>query len=82
MLKVTVELVPGGDETKARPIARMTIANVSALADISDYAVEASAAENPVAGMSAREDRARVQKHDRRQSVWSLVAKAAAAVAR
>jgi hypothetical protein len=37
MLRVTVEIVPGGDESQAKVIERMLIANVSGLADVSDY---------------------------------------------
>ena len=77
MLRVTVELVPGGDETRARAIAQMTIANVSDLADISDYEFEARERANPIAGTPARETTGTVRRHDRRQTVWSLVGKAA-----
>lgn len=37
MLRVTIELVPGGDEDRAHVIEQMTIANISDLADVSDY---------------------------------------------
>ena len=77
MLRVTVELVPGGDERRAETIARMTIANISNLADISDYEFRAREHANPVAGTPAREMRGTVRRHNRRQTVWSLIAKAA-----
>jgi hypothetical protein len=77
MIRVAVELVPGGDETRAQAIAEMTIANVSNLADISDYAVRAHEGTNAVAGTPARDTTGTVKHHDRRQTVWSLVAKAA-----
>jgi hypothetical protein len=81
MLRVTVELVPGGDETRVRTIARMTIANISALADISDYEFKATETANPLAGTPAREVHGFVRGHDRRQGVWSLVAKASSLAA-
>jgi hypothetical protein len=77
MLRVTVELVPGGDDRRARPIAIMTIANVSNLADISDYEFRTADAPNPLAKTADRQRQGVVQRHDRRQNVWSLVGKAA-----
>lgn len=77
MLRVTVELVPGGDEARARPIAHMMIANISSLADISDYEVQAHEGANAVAGTPACKTKGIVRRHDRRQTVWSLVGKAA-----
>jgi len=77
MLRVTVELVPGGDERRARTIARMTIANISNLADISDYEFSAQEVANSIAGTTARVTKGIVRQHDRRQTVWSLVSKAA-----
>jgi len=41
MLVVTVELWPGGDPIHAKEIASVQIANMSNLADTSDYIVEA-----------------------------------------
>ena len=79
MLRVTVELVPGGDTTRAQRIAQMTIANVSDLADISDYAFRAHEEANDVAGTPPRDTSGTVRLHDRRQTVWSLVGKAALA---
>lgn len=39
MLRVTVEIWPGGDKTRACAIAIANVANLSDLADVSDYAV-------------------------------------------
>jgi len=41
MLKVTIDLIPGGCSAPRRTIATMCIANESDLADLSDYSVEA-----------------------------------------
>ena len=80
MLRITVELVPGGFEPLRRKIATMKIGNLSDLADRSDYQVQADESANPIAGLSASAIQVDVKDHDRRQSVWSLVAVAAAAV--
>jgi hypothetical protein len=37
MLRITIELVPGGHQELAEPIARGNISNVSGLADMSSY---------------------------------------------
>lgn len=54
----------------------MRIANVSNLADVSDYVVDVMEGANPLTGTPARTASCRVTGHDRRQSVWALVAKA------
>lgn len=79
MLRVIVDLVPGGFEPLRRRIASMTIANVSDLADRSNYVIQAAEGANPVAELPPRNVNATVEDHDRRRSVWCLVAKAAAA---
>ena len=48
MLRVTVEIWPGGDKTRARAVAIANVANVSHLADVSDYAVSVTEGHNPV----------------------------------
>jgi hypothetical protein len=40
MLVITIDLVPGGYQPNRRTIGSMRIANVSNLADISDYLVD------------------------------------------
>ena len=77
MLRVTVEIVPGGIRELRRTIASMSIGNISNLADISDYQVDAIEATNHLAGTPSRSASCKVLEHDRRQSVWVLIAKAA-----
>jgi hypothetical protein len=77
MLRVTVEIWPGGDETRARALAIANIANVSDLADISDYAISVSEAYNPLTNASPWSQRGHIFRHYRRTSVWALVAKVA-----
>lgn len=76
MLRIRVELVPGG---VGRPIeiARAELGNVSDLADRSDYVVIAREGANPVADTPPWEARGLISGHDRKASVWNLVAKAA-----
>jgi hypothetical protein len=57
----------------------MRIANLSDLADVSDYAIDLMEGENPLTGSKPRNGSCTVKRHDRRQSVWSLLAKAAQA---
>jgi hypothetical protein len=78
MLVIKIELWPGGEEQYKTVIARAGIGNLSALADVSDYEVVASESANPLAGTPAWKGRGLVHQHDRRQSVWALVARAAA----
>jgi hypothetical protein len=77
MLRITVEIFPGGRQSHRRELAIMDIANISALSDISDYAVQVSEQANPVAGKKAWSSKGHILKHDRRQNVFSLVKKAA-----
>ena len=81
MLVIKVELWPGGDERYKTVLARAGIGNISNLADVSDYEVLASEGANPLTGTPAWKGRGLLQMHDRRQSVWALVAKAAACAA-
>ena len=78
MLRVTVEIWPGGEPRRARILATAFIANVSDLEDISNYTMRVSEGVNPVAGTPAWKAEGEVRGHDRRASVWSLVAKVAA----
>jgi hypothetical protein len=80
MLRVIVELVPGGHRELRRTIASMQIGNESNLADISDYRVDAKESANPITSKPAVCATCIVAGHDRRSSVWDLVAKAAAAI--
>jgi hypothetical protein len=81
MIVVTVTIVPGGYEPRRRDIGTLRIGNVSDLAPISDYTVDVIEAANPLAGTPARIGECRVERHDRAQSVWALVERAAAAAA-
>jgi hypothetical protein len=61
-----------------RTLAKAHIGNLSSLAAASDYQVAASEGANPLTGIPAWTGRGLLHQHDRRQSVWALVAKAAA----
>jgi hypothetical protein len=77
MLRVTVEIWPGGDKTRARAIAIANVANRSDLADVSDYEVSVTEGQNPVTNTPPWSQRGYVFQHDRRTSVWALVARVA-----
>ncbi|MCW3062643.1 MAG: hypothetical protein JWQ02_4464 [Capsulimonas sp.] len=80
MLRITVEIVPGSEPSRRRTLATMAIANISALAATSDYELSASEGANPLASTAARTCQAVLTGHDRRQSVWAIVAAASSAV--
>jgi hypothetical protein len=79
MILITIDLVPGGFQPMRRTIGSMRIGNLSDLADISDYAVDVMEAANPLTGTNPRNGSCRVEGHDRRQSIWALIARAAEA---
>lgn len=80
MLIITVDILPGGQPILRRTVGTMTIANKSDLADLSDYRVDASEAANHLAGTSPWLAYAKIVNHERKQSVWRLVAAAATAI--
>ena len=80
MIKVTVELLPAGIAAFRRTLGVLTIGNISDLADVSSYEISAMEAANPLAGTQPRNAHARVEQHDRRQSVWNLICAATTAL--
>jgi hypothetical protein len=80
MLRVIIEILPGGHLELRRTIASIAIGNKSDLANISDYKIDAMESANPLTGPPRRSASCQVPGHDRRQSVWTLVAKAAAEI--
>jgi hypothetical protein len=56
----------------------MRITNLSDLADISDYRIEAMVSANPIAGSPPGVAGCEGLQHDRRQSVWTLLQRACA----
>jgi hypothetical protein len=78
LLRVTIEILPGGNKEHARAIAVADIANISDLSEVSDYAVSVTERYNPVANSPAWSRRGFILQHARRASVWALVAKVAA----
>ncbi|MGM5022188.1 hypothetical protein [Tardiphaga sp. 367_B4_N1_1] len=82
MLIITIDLVPGGYQSYRHTIGSMRIANLSNLADTSDYSIEVMEAANPLTGAKSRKAACAVRAHDRRQSVFALLAKACEAIMR
>jgi hypothetical protein len=79
MILITIDLIPGGIQPWRRTIASMRIANTSDLADVSTYEVDVLEAANPLAGTGPRNGSCSVENHDRNQSVFALIARAAEA---
>jgi len=79
MIRVTVEILPGGYADRRRTVGLMHIANISDFAPRSDYRVDLAEGDNPHAGTKAFTCTVYVRDHDRNQSVWSLIAAALAA---
>jgi hypothetical protein len=80
LLVITIDLFPGGYESHRRTIGSMRIANLSDRGDISDYSVEVMEGANPLTSDPPRKAACMVFAHDRRQSVWALLAKASAEI--
>jgi hypothetical protein len=80
MLLITIDLLPGGHAPHRRTVASMQIANISDLADISDYHIGAIEGANPLTGTPPRSATCIVTGHERYQAVWALVAKAASEI--
>jgi hypothetical protein len=79
LLVVMIALLPR-EKIAVPPYPRlsMRIANIFDPADVSDYSVEVLEAANPFAGTPPREDLdCRIERHDRRQSIWKVLARAA-----
>jgi len=76
VIQVIVRVVPGGDHKRAIEHA---VAEVTQVAGdvVCDYAVSASENRNPVTGAIDWSARGHIMRHDRRQSVWALVARVA-----
>ncbi len=77
MIVVKVYLWPNGDADRAREIATADIANISDLAGLSNYAVLAAEKSSDVTGLPTQSAGFEIHSHDRRKSVWGLVAKVA-----
>ncbi len=78
MLRIIVELVPGGYEPAKRELARAKLGNISDLATVSNYVIRAGEAANPLTGTPAWLRTGKIEGHRRQQSVWALVERAAA----
>lgn len=83
MLIVTVTLVsggfvPAGFAPPRHDIGELRISNITDLARISDYSIDIIEAANPLTGTPRRTGGCRIEAHDRLQSVWALIERAAA----
>lgn len=70
MIRITVELIPKGDETRKRTLATMEIANdATGTTEVGNYTGTLHAEYTPKDGRKGRV----MNFNRRRQSVWSLV---------
>jgi hypothetical protein len=76
MLRVTIEMIPGGFSPMRKTIGSMRISNASNLAEVSDYNIDVMGGANPFTSSPPRSASCLVLAHDRAQSVWALLAKA------
>jgi hypothetical protein len=76
MLVITIEVWPGGSARMRRRTAEMRISNLSNLAAVSDYLVQATEEFNPLTGEAPRSSECLVKAHARQQSVWNLLQRA------
>lgn len=80
MLKITVEIIPGGYAPARRTLALMWVSNVTDLAETSDYRIETVEGRNGLTGAPPRTAECKVTGHERRQPVWVLLEKACAEI--
>lgn len=75
MIRVTVDLLPGGDASRARTIGTAEICNVSDLADVSNYVARVRTPASESLGIMAYEDEFGIAEHHRRGNVCRLLAR-------
>ena len=76
MLVLRVEIWPGGYENGKREIASARIANMSDLADVSNYACVFEEVGSDRLGIPPSRHSFDVKEHPRRSIVWALIRKA------
>jgi hypothetical protein len=81
MIKVTIELLPMGDQENSRILGVMQIAQTESDGNVADYKVVADENPNGLTGQPFVTFTSKIKGHARKQSVYGLVAKAARAVA-
>jgi hypothetical protein len=82
MLRITVELLPGGDESRAETIATGTIANISGLAPLSNYACNFKTTGYAPLGLEPTDKTATIHGHHRSAGVLKLIYRALGAIGR
>lgn len=75
MIRITVEVWPGGFADGKRTIGAMNIANLSDLAAVSDYSADIWEAGSPLTRRDERQYSVQVRGHVRSLGVWTLVSK-------
>lgn len=80
MIRVVVELVPAGDESRTRELAQADLIEASEAAAriFAEYSIAARESENRLAGSPPWDSKGILRPYDRRESIWKLVELAAA----
>jgi hypothetical protein len=76
-LRLLVQIVSHGGDTRVRELARAGLADLSTLDDIGDDGIVASEERNQLTGRPEWERRGMIGAHRRRQTVWRLFERAA-----
>lgn len=69
MMRVRIEIVPGGREAGRRVIETLYVWNISALADVSDYGYQFNSDPREAGTLDAKY----VLNHERADGAWELV---------
>jgi len=77
VIRIRVDIWPHGDQRRAYTQATAVIACDPGQGAVRDYHVHAGESQNEVTGAADWSSVGHVLAHDRRQSVWALVAKVA-----
>ncbi len=80
VIRVVVERVPGGDESRTRELAQADLVDApeAAMRISAQYSIAAREGENRLAGSLPWESKGVLRPYDRRESIWKLVELAAA----
>jgi hypothetical protein len=76
VIVVYVELWPGGDQSRAKPIGSLGIANETNLSLLSNYRFEMDGIGNPALNIEPLKATGEIVGHNRNQSVWKLIRRA------
>jgi hypothetical protein len=77
VIRIRIDIWPGGDQRRAYTQAAAVICCARGQGRVCDYNVHAGESQNEAAQKQDWSSRGHILKHDRRASIWALVAKVA-----